>query len=139
MTIHQAISRSVVALVGVAALSTTAPATAHHAIQAEFDTNKTEEFTGELTRFAMVNPHVRWFFDVKEPDGTISKWELSGAGPGVLRELGMARIFIIGDTYRATFAPARNGSKLGRVRTFTFKDGREVTLYHKDPNNPLNQ
>ena len=72
-------------------LAPASPATAHHAIQAEFDTNKTEEFKGVLTRFAMINPHVRWFFDVKAPDGTVTKWELTGAGPGVLRDTGMVR------------------------------------------------
>jgi hypothetical protein len=28
----------------------------------------------------MINPHVRWFFDVKKPDGTVAKWEITGPG-----------------------------------------------------------
>ncbi|MGH2399479.1 MAG: DUF6152 family protein, partial [bacterium] len=113
-----------------------APALAHHALQAEFDTTKRGEFTGSLTRFALINPHVRWFFDVKKPDGTIEKWEVSAAGAGPIRAAGLARAFKIGDTYRVTYAPARNGSKVGRVVDFFFPDGRKVTLYHENANNP---
>ena len=108
---------------------------AHHALQAEFDTAKRGEFTGTLTKFALINPHVRWFFDVQK-GGAIEKWELVGAGPQALRDNGMTRIFKVGETMKASYAPARDGSKMGRVVTFTFSDGRTVTLYHEDPNNP---
>ena len=112
------------------------PAVAHHALQAEFDTAKRGEFTGTLTKFAMINPHVRWFFEVKKADGTTAKWEITGAGPQALRSNGMTRIFSVGQTLKVTYAPARDGSNTGRVVTFTFPDGRTVTMYHEDPNNP---
>jgi hypothetical protein len=112
------------------------PAIAHHALQAEFDTTKRGEFTGTLTRFALVNPHVRWFFDVKKPDGTVIQWEVSAAGAGPIRQAGLARAFKLGDTYRVTYAPARNGANVGRVVDFFFPDGRKVTLYHENANNP---
>jgi hypothetical protein len=118
-----------------ALLLTSSHLSAHHALQAEFDTSKRGEFTGTLTRFALINPHVRWFFDVKKGN-TIEKWELIGAGPQALRDNGMTRIFKVGETLKASYAPARDGSKMGRVVTFTFPDGRLVTLYHEDPNNP---
>jgi Family of unknown function (DUF6152) len=112
------------------------PALAHHALQAEFDTTKRGEFTGVLTRFALVNPHVRWFFDVKKADGTVIQWEVSAAGAGPIRQAGLARAFKLGDTYRVTYAPARNGANVGRVVDFYFPDGRKVTLYHENANNP---
>jgi hypothetical protein len=120
----------------VALFLTAIPALAHHALQAEFDTTKRGEFTGTLTRFALVNPHVRWFFDVKTPDGTMIKWEVSAAGAGPIRQAGLARAFKLGDTYRVTYAPARNGANVGRVVDFFFPDGRKVTLYHENANNP---
>ena len=113
-----------------------APLIAHHALQAEFDTAKRGGFTGVLTKFSMINPHVRWYFDVTGANGTVSKWEVIGAGPQALRDNGMTRIFKAGETLKVTYAPARDGSNLGRVVTFTFPDGRVVTLYHEDPNNP---
>src|SRR6266545_5078344 len=109
------------------------PAVAHHALQAEFDTAKRGEFTGTLTKFAMINPHVRWFFEVKKADGTMATWEITGAGPQALRQNGMTRIFQVGQTLKVTYAPARDGSNTGRVVTFTFPDGRTVTMYHEDP------
>jgi len=120
----------------VALFLTAIPALAHHALQAEFDTTKRGEFTGTLTRFALVNPHVRWFFDVKKPDGTMIQWEVSAAGAGPIRQAGLARAFKLGDTYRVTYAPARNGANVGRVVDFYFPDGRKVTLYHENANNP---
>ncbi|OFW29214.1 MAG: hypothetical protein A3H97_07360 [Acidobacteria bacterium RIFCSPLOWO2_02_FULL_65_29] len=112
------------------------PLIAHHALQAEFDTAKRGAFTGVLTKFSMINPHVRWYFDVTGSTGTVSKWEVIGAGPQALRDNGMTRIFKAGETLEVTYAPARDGSNLGRVVTFTFPDGRVVTLYHEDPSNP---
>lgn len=108
-------------------------ATAHHAIQAEFDTKKTQEITGVLIRFAMVNPHVRWYFEEKQPDGKVAEWQFTASGPGAMRDAGLARIFKAGDTYHVTFAPAFNGARVGRLRTMTFPDGRTVTMYHEDP------
>ena len=112
------------------------PALAHHALQAEFDTTKRVEFTGTLTRFALINPHTRWFFDVKKPDGTTIKWEVSAAGAGPIRQAGLARAFKVGDTYKVTAAPARNGANSGREVDFKFPDGRIVVLYHENPDNP---
>ena len=90
-------------------------AVAHHALQAEFDTSKRGSFTGVLTKFSMVNPHVRWYFDVKLPDGSTAKWELTGAGPQPLRANGMVRMFKVGEEIKCTYAPARDGSNTGRV------------------------
>jgi hypothetical protein len=124
------------ALVLIAAVSMAVkPVVAHHALQAEFDTAKRGEFTGVLTKFALINPHVRWYFDVAK-NGGVEKWELIGAGPQALRENGMTRMFKAGETLKASYAPARDGSHTGRVVTFTFPDGRLITLYHEDPNNP---
>jgi hypothetical protein len=118
-------------------LAATVPASAHHALQAEYDTSQRGTFTGVLTRFALINPHARWFFDVKAPDGTIIKWEVTGGGAtGSLRTLGLTRIFKIGETYKVVYAPARNGKNLGRAVDFHFSDGRVITLFHEDPNNP---
>jgi hypothetical protein len=114
------------------------PASAHHAIQAEFDMGKTGSFSGTLTRFAMINPHVRWFFEEKKADGSVVKWEMTGAGPGALRSAGLVRTFEVGKVYDVTFAPARTGANVGRVRTMKGADGKLVTLFHEDPNNPLN-
>ena len=85
------------AAVGV--LVTAPPAGAHHAIIAEYEMSVTKAFTGVMTRFAVINPHVRWFFVETKPDGTKVEWEMSGAGPGALRAAGLMRIFKVGEQY----------------------------------------
>jgi uncharacterized protein DUF6152 len=122
----------------VAGLLMTQPAVAHHAIQAEYDMGKVGAFTGTMTRFAMINPHCRWFFEETKADGTKVTWEMSGAGPQALRAAGLVRIFQIGSVYEVTFAPAKNGANVGRVRTMKGPDGKVITLFHEDPTNPLN-
>ena len=122
-----------VAVLLMVGLVTVLPVAAHHAIQAEYDMNEIGSFTGTLTRFAMINPHVRWLFEETKPDGTTEQWEMAGAGPGALRAAGLVRIFKVGEVYEVTFAPAFDGSNLGRVRQMTFPDGRVVTLFHEDP------
>ena len=98
----------------VVALATTPPAVAHHAIQAEYEMSKTGAFKGVMTRFAMINPHCRWFFEETKADGSKVMWEMSGAGPGALRAAGLVRIFQIGQPYEVTFAPAKK-RHVGRV------------------------
>ena len=122
----------------IAAVLMTQPAIAHHAIQSEYEMGKTGSFKGVMTRFAMINPHCRWFFEETKPDGTKVMWEMSGAGPGALRAAGLVRIFQVGAAYDVTFAPAKNGANVGRVRTMTGPDGKVITLFHEDPENPLN-
>lgn len=126
------------AALAAAAAAVPARVSAHHAIQAEFDLAKTGSFKGKLTRFALINPHVRWFFEETKPDGKVVKWEMTGAGPGALRAAGLVRMFETGKMYDVTFAPAHNGGTVGRVRTMKGEDGKVVTLFHEDPNNPLN-
>jgi hypothetical protein len=125
-----------VALVALSVMMAPKPAVAHHALAAEFDFAKRGEFVGVLTKFAIINPHVRWYFDVKQPDGSVKKWELTAGSPSTLRDNGMLRIFTTGTTYKVTYMPARNGDPVGRVIDFIFPDGRTVTLFHQDPNNP---
>ncbi len=127
---------SMAALAGLLAVSGPRPAVAHHAIAGEFDLAKRGEFTGVLTRFQMVNPHCRWYFDVQTPTGEMATWEITAGSPAALRRAGLLRQFTAGQTFKVIYVPARNGKNLGRVVDFVFEDGRVITLYHDDPNNP---
>jgi len=58
-------------------------AVAHHAIQAEYEMSQTKGFTGVMTRFAMINPHCRWFFEETKADGTCQS--AAGLQPAIPR------------------------------------------------------
>lgn len=124
------------ALVALLLMVAPEPLAAHHSLAAEFDFEKRVEFTGVLTKLAMVNPHVRWYFDVKKPDGSTTQWEITAGSPSTLRAAGMLRMFTVGTTLKVKCLPARDGSNTGRVVDFIFPDGRTVTLFYQDPNNP---
>ena len=120
------------------ALATAPPVAAHHAIQAAYELRQQKSFTGTMTRFAMINPHCRWFFEESRPDGSKVTWEMAGASPAALRAAGLVRIFQVGSAYEVTFAPAKNGENVGRGRTMKGPDGKVITLFHEDPTSALN-
>ena len=110
------------------------PASAHHAVQAEFDQNKKATITGVLTRVMWVNPHVRWMMDVKNPKtGKVEPWDISGGAPGGFRALGITSkdVFKVGDTITAIVALARDGSNTGHVFAFILSDGRKIDMWQQ--------
>ena len=104
---------------------------AHHAVQAQFDQNNLTTITGVMTRVMWINPHVRWFMDVEDENGEIATWNISGAGPGAFRRVGVSGrdVFKTGETYTAKIALARDGSDFGYIVSFVMPDGRELDLW----------
>ena len=109
-------------------------ASAHHAVQAEFDQSKKATITGVMTRVLWVNPHVRWTMDVKnEKTGKVETWDLLGGAPGGFRALGITSkdVFKVGETYTAIVALARDGSTTGHVFAFILPDGRKIDMWQQ--------
>lgn len=107
---------------------------AHHAVQAEFDQNKRQKLTGVLKSVRWINPHVRWYMEVKnEKTGKMELWDISGGGPGGFRAIGLSGrdVFKVGETYTAWVALARNGKPAGHVFAFEFPDGRRVDMWQQ--------
>ena len=128
---------STLILCAVAALSVTprigGSASAHHAIQAQFDQDKLATLTGVMTRIMWINPHVRWFMDVTDEDGNVTSWNISGAAPGSFRRAGISGrdVFETGETYTATIATSRDGSNFGYIVSFVLPAGREIDPWHQ--------
>lgn len=114
------------------------PAVAHHAVQAQFDQDKQATITGTLTKVMWINPHVRWFMDVKDANGKVTTWDISGGGPGGFRSIGISGrdVFKTGGTYTARVALARDGSNLGYILYFVLPDGRKIDLWHQYEQEP---
>ena len=116
------------ALILVAALPiATQPIVAHHSEAAEYDSSKPVKVTGVLTKVEWQNPHVWFYVDVKETDGSTTTWGFSTAPPGSLMRRGINKtVFKLGEVVNVEGSRARDGSNNASGRRVTFADGRNV-------------
>ena len=87
---------------------------AHHGLDSQFDTNHEITISGTVTKVAWINPHVRFFVDVKDTSGQVSNWEvdMGSANDQMLRGWKIDS-FRKGDSVSIDAYPAKNGSHLG--------------------------
>ena len=102
-------------------------ALAHHAFSNEFDETKPVTLEGVVTRIDWQNPHVYFYVDVKESDGTVVNWACETRGPSGLARRGWKRDSLkVGDKVVVTAYRARNGSHIADGRQVTLADGRKI-------------
>jgi hypothetical protein len=61
---------------------------AHHSFSAEYDEKKLITVTGVVTKFEWMNPHVRFYVDVKDRNGTATNLDFELMSPNTLRRAG---------------------------------------------------
>jgi hypothetical protein len=110
-----------------ASLVVASGALAHHSAVAEYDVDKAVSIAGTITRVEWQNPHIWYYLDVKEKDGKVSEWGVSGGAPGQLMRRGITKdVLKIGAVVSVEGFQARDGSKNMTGRRVTFADGRDV-------------
>lgn len=111
------------AVVGLLVSSTSA--LAHHAFSAEFDGEKSVEVKGLVTKLELVNPHSWIYLDVKEADGSITKWGFEFGAPASLREKGLSvkKVFAAGTEITIKGYRAKSGKNFGYAYSTTLADG----------------
>jgi len=109
------------------AAALTGPVAAHHSFAAEFDDTKPVKVTGTITKVEWTNPHIWYFIDVKNADGTVTNWAFSGGAPGQLMRRGITREALkIGAEVIVQGFRAKDASNNGFGRSVTYTDGRNV-------------
>jgi hypothetical protein len=121
-------TRNVLAvLAGCSLLLVARPTRAHHAEAAEYDATKPVKVTGTLAKVEWTNPHIWFYVDVKEANGSVTRWGFSGAPPGMLSRRGITRdVLKIGAVVNVEGSRAKDGSNNAASRKVTFADGRNV-------------
>ena len=106
-----------------------APIRAHHSFAAEFDATQPVTLRGTVVQMDWVNPHSWIHLDVKNDDGTVTRWMIEGGTPNTLFRRGFTKdslkagVEIIVEGYRA-----KNGAKRANGRDLMFPDGRRLFL-----------
>jgi hypothetical protein len=119
--------RALVAVLAAGWLCVAASLGAHHSFAAEYDGTKPVKVTGVVTRVEWTNPHIWFYVDVKDENGTMANWGFSGAPPGVLQRRGISRTAMKpGDVVIVEGFRARDGSNNASGGSVTFADGRKV-------------
>jgi hypothetical protein len=113
--------------------------TAHHSLAGVYDMQaKDGEITGLVESIKFVNPHGSLNINVKNADGSVTKWTFTLGSATGLAQRGVgptgANALHQGDKVTIKFIPARNGSPLGFLKSVTYPDGRVIVLSAGNPN-----
>lgn len=104
-----------------------APVLAHHSFGAEFDREKSFEFTGVVTKVEWLNPHMYFHLDVEDESGQVQSWAMEMGSPnGLMRNGWTQNTLKIGDEVTVEGSLARDGSDKGNASSVTLASGRRL-------------
>src|SRR5690242_14882939 len=103
------------------------PVFGHHSFAAQYDRSKPNTITGPVTKIEWINPHARFFMDVKDESGKVVNWEVELGPPASLMRRGWTRNSLkVGEPVTVNGFLAKDGSNLTNAQTVTLGDGKKV-------------
>jgi hypothetical protein len=103
------------------------PMLAHHSFSAEYDRSKPIQLKGTVTKVEWMNPHARFYVDVKDDGGKVTNWEFELGSPNGLMRSGWTRNSLkAGDVVQVSGSRAKDGSNLVNANSVAFEDGKRV-------------
>jgi hypothetical protein len=111
-------------------------AQAHHAVNSQFNANKTMPFTGVLEKTFIGNPHSYLYF-VRTDNGHEEHWTFETDAVVALKRAGLSvrENLKIGDAYSITYNPALDGATSGLMTAIKLHDGRVISMSAKNQQN----
>jgi hypothetical protein len=107
-----------------------APVMAHHSFAAHYDMQKSITIQGTLVNVRITNPHSWFFLDVKEADGTISRWSFEAGTPGgMIRNGYKASELPPGTSVTITGFASRDKQKVGMLQRLTTAEGKSYGMF----------
>jgi DNA/RNA endonuclease YhcR with UshA esterase domain len=108
-----------------------APLSAHHSFAAHYDMAKPITVQGAIVEVRLSNPHSWFFLDVKESDGTITRWAFEAGTPsGMIRNGYKASELPPGTIVTITGFHARDLSqRAGMLRQLTTTAGKTYGMF----------
>ena len=129
--------KSKLAFVALVLGSAALPVLAHHSFAAEYDSTKPVTLKGAVTKVEWMNPHARFYVDVKDDAGKVTNWELELGSPNGLMRRGWTRNSMKpGDAIIVEGYLAKDGSKLANARQVSLTDGRKLFAGSSDDGGP---
>jgi hypothetical protein len=112
---------------GLGLLVSAVPVLAHHSFAAEYDSNKPITISGTVTKMEWMNPHARFYVDVKDDSGKVTNWNFElGAIPVLLKQGWKRDSLKVGDQVTVEGSRAKDGSSTANARSVKLPDGRRV-------------
>ena len=98
----------------------------HHSPESHYLVNELVTVTGVVTKFRLINPHARIYFEVKTEDGEVQQWFAEGNASAILRRRGWSVDTLQpGDVIKITGNPARDGGHKMDWKLIVTQDGTE--------------
>jgi hypothetical protein len=117
----------------IGALALAGSAAAHHSFS-QFDMATQKTLEGDIVEFQWTNPHTWTWVDVKNADGSVTKWGLEGMSPNFLGRRGWSKNTLKpGDHVKLVVAPLKSGEPGGTFLRATLKDGTEMVMFGQTP------
>jgi hypothetical protein len=119
--------KRLILLTGLWLLGLALPAFAHHSFQAVYDMNAPITVEGTVTKLEWMNPHIYYYLDVSQADGSVVNYRIEGGTPNTLYRRGWRKDDMkAGDTIKVEGFMARDGTNNLAGRRVTLADGRRV-------------
>ena len=114
----------VLALATALLLQATAAVGAHHGFSSEYDEKKPLTLTGVVSKIEWMNPHARFYIDVKDASGKVTNWNFELASVNSLRRNGWTQFTLkVGDVVTASGYAALSGVPMANASSVRLADG----------------